>query len=153
MSFMLVAGGIVLGMFLLAYLRSGRFGMTVLALGAGYLLALLWVDTLAAHTMVQLSFLAWRDAVYMILVLLPGLLALFFSHKQKSLLPRIVAALAIAVLSMVLLLPLFSPESESQTVYAMIERYREVIMSGLLALGLLDMVFARLPKTPKHDKH
>jgi hypothetical protein len=153
MSFMFVGGGIALTVLLLAYFRPGRFGTTVLALGTGYLLTLIWIDTLAMYEFIRPSFLSWRDAAMIALVTFPGLLALLFSNKQKSLLPRIVAAPAVALLVITLLLPLFIADAESQIMYRMIEDYRELIISGLLVLGLLDMVFARLPKATKHDKH
>jgi len=151
MSFMLIAGGIALGTLLLSYLRSGRFGATALALGAGYLLTLLWADTLTAKA-IQLPFLSWHNAVYSGLVLLPGLLTLIFSHKQKGFLPRIVAALILSVFVIALLLPMFNPEPITQMAYDTVEHYREVIISGVLALGLLDMIFSRSPKPPKHSK-
>lgn len=153
MSFMMVGGGIVLSVLLLSYLRAGRFGMTVLALGAGYLLALLWMDRLAMYEFIRPSFLSWRDTVYITLIILPGLLALLFGHSKRSLVPRVIAAPAIALLVITLLLPLFTADGQSQMVYVVIERNRELIISGMLVLGLLDMIAARLPKATKHDKH
>lgn len=150
---MLVGGSIALSVLLLSYLRAGRFGMTVLALGAGYLLTLLWMDRLAMYEFIQPSFLSWRDTVSIALITLPGLLALLFGHKQKGLVPRIIAAPAVALLVITFLLPLFAADGQSQAVYTVIERNRELIISGVLVLGLLDMVSARLPKASKHDKH
>lgn len=152
MSFIFVAGLVAVIAFLLCMVRPGRFGMTVLALGAGYLLATLWTDSLAASQLVQLPFVSWRDAVFMGLILLPGVVALILGPRQKSLVPRIVAALAVALLAVTLILPLFKAGPESGAVYHFISQYRDVIVSSLLVFGLLDAVFSRLPKAPKPSK-
>lgn len=152
MSGLFIVAAPALLLFLVSYLRSGRFGATVLALGVGYLLAMMWTDVLAAYGDVSLPHLAWRDIVYSLLVLSPGVLALLFSHKQKSLIPRSLAAVAIAVLGIMLLLPIFAPWMVGQELYATLEQYQGVIITALLLLGLLDMVFSRLPKASKGAK-
>lgn len=152
MSFLVGAGAVAASMVLLSFLRSGRFGLTVLALGAGYLIASLWTDTLASYPLVQLSFLSWRDTVFMALILLPGMLVLLFGHKQKSILPTMIAALAIGLLAVTLTLPVFRAEPQSRFVYDFIRQYREVIMAALLLLGLLDVAFSRSIKAPKPSK-
>ena len=152
MSFMFFAGILAIGTFLLCLVRPGRFGQVVLALGAGYVLASLWADRLADYQLLRLSFVSWGDAVYLGLVLLPGIFVLLFSHKQKSVMPRMVAALAVALLVVALTLPLFSAESQSRIVYDFINQYRDVIIATLLVVGLLDMAFARSPKAPKSSK-
>lgn len=154
MSFLLTAGGALLVLFIIAYLRAGRFGSTVLALGVGYLLALMWADSLATYESVYLPGVPMRDVSYSLLIAVPGLLAMLFSSKQKSLLPRIVQAFAIAVLGVALLLPVLAlGGGHVSEIYRFIELNREIIISGLLALGLLDMVFSRSPKPPKHKGH
>lgn len=152
-SFLFVAGAFGALLFLLAYVRSGRFGTTVLAFGVGYLLSLMWTDILAAHQLVSQPFLSWRDTVYVVLILVPAVLALLFSHKQKSLVPRFVASLAIAALGVVMLLPVFSVWSAGDTLYATIEDNQGLFMTALLLLGLFDMVFSRLPKASRHKEH
>lgn len=152
MSFTLVAGSVALVLFLVSYIRSGRFGSAILALGAGYLLAMMWTEILLPYTTVSLPYLTRHDTVYGVLILLPGILALLLSPKQKSVLPKIIAALAVAGFSVALLLPIFEPWSNGSATYAAMQDYQGVIITGLLVLGLLDVLFARLPKPSKHGK-
>ncbi len=153
MSFLLTAGGALLVLFLLAYLRAGRFGSTVLSFGVGYLLALMWADK-GVYEDVVLSALSPTDTVYLVLIIVPGILAMFFSSKQKSLLPRIVQAFAIAVLGVAMLLPVLGlGGGHISDLYGMVEQNREMIISGLLALGLVDMVLSRSEKSSKHKGH
>ncbi len=126
MSFLLTAGGALLVLFLLAYLRAGRFGSTVLSFGVGYLLALMWADK-GVYEDVVLSALSPTDTVYLVLIIVPGILAMFFSSKQKSLLPRIVQAFAIAVLGVAMLLPV---SGETGAVYALTTASRTPLALG-----------------------
>lgn len=152
MSFLVGAGAVAASMVLLGFLRSGRFGLTVLALGAGYLIASLWADTLAGYQEVQLPYVSWRDAVYGALVLVPGILVLLFGHKQKSILPTALSALLVALLAVTLTLQLFRAEPESRLVYDSIRQYKEVIVAVILAIGVLDVAFSRSVKPPKPSK-
>jgi len=150
MNFILAAGGLAFLLFIFSYIRQGRFGTTVLALSAGYLLATMWGDKLMVYDFISLPFMSWRDGVYLVLVLLPGVLALLFSPKQSGPIPRILGAVFIATLGVALLLPLFASESPAQDVYGAMQQYRETIIAALIALGLLDMVFSRSTKAAKH---
>lgn len=153
MSFMIVGGGIALAFFVLSYFRAGRFGAAALAVGAGYLLTLLWGEVIAAYNLVGLPFLTWRELVYFGMILLPGLLAILFSHKQKSVLPRMIAAIAATLLVIAALLPLLNSEPQTQIIYSLLDQNREVIIGAVLTLGIVDVAFARLPKPPKPSKH
>lgn len=153
MNFMMVAGSIALAAFLLSYIRPGRFGMVTMALGVGYIFAGLWAEHLGKLQLMQLSFLPWPSVVYITLVVLPALVVLLFGRKQKSVFPRLITALFTALLAVLLLFPTFAATAESgHEVYDLLHRYREYGMTILFALGLLDMVFARSPKVPKHTK-
>ncbi len=154
MSFFLTAGGALLGLFLLSYFRAGRFGATVLAFSAGYLLALMWADGLKTYESIYLPGVSMRDVSFALLVVVPGLLAMLFSPKQKSLLPRIVQAFAIAVFGVALLLPVLAlGGGHVGELYELIEDNRNSVITALLLLGLLDMVLSRSEKAPKHNKH
>ena len=149
---MLVAGAVAGTMFLLSYVRAGRFGAMILSLGAGYMLAELWADSLTAgYGAVQLGPLSWSQIIYASTVLGPGVFALLFSHKKKSLVPRIVGAAVAAVFALALLLTMLAAGSDTQVV-AVLREYKEAIITAALVMGLLDTVFARPPKAPKHTK-
>ena len=152
MNFLLTVGGTALVTFLLSYIRAGRFGVTILALGAGYLLALLWTDTLISYPLVEIAFMSWRDAVSVSLVVLPGLFALLFGRKQRSLLPRIVAASVTAVFVVVVLLPVLMVDTSGRGLHTVLSQYRDEIISVILVIGLFDVVLARMPKAPKRTK-
>lgn len=152
MSFYIAVGGVAVVAFLLAYLRAGRFGATALALGIGYLLTFLWIDDLAGLRLVEVPYLSWRDASYAFVVLLPGLLALLFSPKKKSILPKIIASPLIVLLVVTVLLPIIGAGSQGNFVYDNLNYYRNAIITGVLVLGLFDAFFARLPKAPRRSR-
>lgn len=152
MTFLLAIGAVAAVLLVLSYIRPGRFGATMLALGAGYLLAMMWTDILLSYVTVSLPYMTRYDSIYSALIIVPGVLALLCSPRQKSVLPRVVAALAIAGFGVVLLLPVFERWSEGSVTYTMLHDYQGVIITALLVLGLLDILFARLPKTPKRSK-
>ena len=152
MSFLVVAGGVAVVTFLLLHLRSGRFGAVVLSLGIGYLLSFLWLSDLSSLNLMEVPLLSWQDAVYAGLVLLPGLLALLLSPKKKTVLPKIVAATMVAVLVVALMLPIMRFEGQGGYIYDSLHSYRDVVITGVLALGLFDTFFARLPKAPRRNR-
>lgn len=154
MSFLLTAGGALLVLFVISYLRAGRFGATILAFGVGYLLAAMWTDTIVAFKSVPVPGVPWRDVVYALLIVTPGILALLFSPKQKSLLPRIVQAFLIAVFAVALLLPILGlGGGHIGEFYTILEKNRDVVVTLLLLLGLFDMVISRSEHAPKSAKH
>lgn len=154
MSFLLTAGGALLVLFLLAFLRAGRFGTTILAFGVGYLLATIWTDALASYGNFSMPGVSSKDITYAMLVVTPGILALIFSPKQKSLLPGLLQAFAVAVLGVALLAPILGVGGgQISEFYTLIEQNRDILVTVLLLLGLLDMVFSRSEKAPKHKEH
>lgn len=152
MNFLIFAGVVALTLFVLSYLRTGRFGYTVLAFGAGYLLANLWSSTLASYMNVTVTPLSSRDIVYGLMILLPGITALLLGHKLGSALPRIVQALILAALGVALLLPILGIGSSGYQLYALVKQYRDIIISVILVIGLADMVVSRSSKMPKRHK-
>lgn len=153
MNFLIIIGSVAAGLFMLTFIRSGRFGVAALALGVGYLLARMWTDILVSLTSFALPYISTSDTVHAGLILLPGILALLFGHHQNSLVPRPVGALIIATLGVTLLLPIFEPWANGHEVYRTLENYQGVIITGGLILGLLDIIFGRLPKAPKRSSH
>lgn len=160
MSFLVAIGGLAAAIFVLSYMRAGRFGPVVLSIGAGYILAELWTDklvTIYTQLNADFSLLAWPTATYAGLMLLPGLLALVLSQKRQGFLPRIIAGLAVSLLVVVMLLPSmdssFVVEAPLRVAYDTLLRYRDIIITLVLVLGVLDIAFGRLPKVGKHHKH
>lgn len=159
MSFLVIIGGLAVALFVIAFFRSGRFGPAVLALSAGYIMAELWAEKIATTYQqfgADFSILAWHGAVYTGIVLLPGLAALLLSQKRQSIIPGILAHVAIALLTVAILLPLVSPalviDSASRSTHDVIMQHRDSIITVILVLGVLDIVFGRLPKLRRHHK-
>lgn len=160
MSFLIVAASFAAALFVLSYLRAGRFGPTMLALGAGYLLAEMWAsrlgDWLEAEFGGSFLMISWQGVAYGALVLMPGLLALLFASKQKSVLPRFIASAVVGVFAVVLLLPVLSVatilDANSRLLHMTVQQYQAVAMTIGLVLGLADIFFSRLPKTPRRRK-
>jgi hypothetical protein len=152
MNFLILGGGVLAVLFLVAYIRAGRFGATVLALGVGYLLALMWTDILLPYAPAALPYMSRYDTVYAFLIVVPGIVTLLFSPKHKSVFPKIITAFAVAALGVVLLLPVFESASQGSTLYTRLQDSQGVIITGLLLLGLLDVAFARFPKPSKPSK-
>lgn len=159
MSFMIVAGALLLGLFLLAYFRPGRYGLTILALVAGSMLASFWSDALASYSAfvgTQFGIVFWRELISAALVLVPALLLLLFSKKGASRIPRIFGALIIGVLAVTLLLPTLTSmviiESGSRSIYAAIDQYRALIITIALVVAFIDVLFTGSSKSHGHDK-
>src|SRR5690606_21461910 len=133
-------------------LRPGRFGVATLSLGTGYLLATLWADALAWVIPTSELAISGSDAAYVVLLLAPTLLVLVLSQKRQGVVPRLVSAVALALLITALLLPVLSiatiMDPGSRSLYETAEQYREVVISVVLVLGLLDVLFSRPTKAP-----
>lgn len=155
---MIVAGSIALLLFTISYIRPGRYGLTVLAMSAGYVLAEFWASTLAGtyRPQADFGFLPWHDAVYSTFVVIPGLLVLLLAHKQQGIVPRIPASLALALLTVTLLLPIFASNFAAGTqvvsVLAFLQEYRQIIFTVIVVLGLGDVLLSRPSKARKHSK-
>src|SRR5690606_15624805 len=126
MSFLIAAGAIAAAVFVFSYIRSGRFGATIVAIGIGYLLAMMWTEILVSYSTISLPYVTRYDTIYSALILMAGILALLFSPRQKSILPKIIAALLVASLSVVLLLPVLEPWSKESALYEAIYNYQGV---------------------------
>lgn len=153
MNDLITLGGIACATLLLSYVRPGRFGVVVLALGVGYITALQWTDALTTLIVLHTPLQAWPVATYAALVLLPGCVALLLARAQRSIVPRVIAACLLAVFVVLLLSPvLLSEAGTPPAVYAGIERYREIGITVLLVLGLADALLSRAPRAVKHSK-
>jgi hypothetical protein len=140
-------------------MRQGRYGPAALSLGAGYIFGQFWADTIAGDYGAlgeALGISAWHDFVFVVLVTVPALLVLILSPKRQSIIPKPVGAFALAALAVALLLPIFSlalvMDAQSRAIYETIENNKEILITAALALGLIDIAFARHPKRAKHGK-
>jgi len=158
-SFMIVAGALLLGLFLLAYFRPGRHGLTILALVAGSMLASFWSDTLASYSAfigTQFRVIFWRELISVMLVLVPALLLLLFSKKGASRVPRLFGAFVVGALAVTLLLPTLTSmviiEPGSRSIYTAIDQYRTLIITIALVVAFIDVLFTSSSKPHGHDK-
>lgn len=161
MSFMVAAGAIGIVVFLLSYIRPGRFGVATLALGAGYILADLWAgyiaDTYGEDLSAVLGAYSWHEVLYLVIALFPALFILVLSRPQGSLLPRTVGSLALVVLATTVVLPVLSitgvMDDQSRTLYSFVESRRNAIVAIILIVGLLDVTLAKPshPLKPSKD--
>lgn len=160
MAFLFVAGGIALGVGLLAYFRPERTGLALLSLGIGSIFAMMWATPLALTYKEDLDAMfgvySWPDLLRVVITVLPMFAVLLFAGKQRSFLPRALGAVTVALLVVVLLLPVLSLsvtfETESRGVYDFLARYREVIITATLLVGMIDTLFMRSPKPLKPGK-
>lgn len=159
MSAAAVAGGVLLAVFALGYLRPGRYGVAALALVAGNLLAAFFAADLADEYRefgVSVSGLSWQNLVYSTLAILPMALIILFSQKLQSVLPRLIGSAFLAVLASAVLVPLFAKAADGASsvhaVSAFLAQYREQIIAGGVGLAVIDAILARPPKPPKHVK-
>lgn len=153
MTFIASAGAVAALAFLLIYVRPGRFGITVLALAAGSLLAGMWADDLSRLQSIHIPLIPFRTLVYGGFVLLPGIVVLLFGGSHKSILPRLFAALILALFIVLLLLPILPVAAGNDVVYTTLRQYEIYGVTVALVLGLLDVMSARMPKAPKrHSK-
>ena len=160
MGFLVIAGAFVAVVGLLAYIRPGRSSMAIIGLGIGYILAQFWAGHIAATYGDNLTALfgpyVWSDITYVVLVVLPMLLALLFGQKRSSGMPRLVDAAMVALLALTIILPAVSfmviVDSESRMVYGFIDQHRNLIITIILLFGLLSSLFIRPLKAVKPGK-
>lgn len=160
MSFMLAAGSIGLVIFLLSYIRSGRFGIAALALGTGYILANFWAghaaDAYGEDLSAVLGAYSWHEVLYLVIALLPVLFVLMLSRSRGSLLPRTIGSLALVVLAVTITLPVLSitgiMDDQSRTLYSFMESKSNAVVAVILIAGLLDVTLAKSSNPLKSSK-
>lgn len=156
MSFVVIFLVIIGALFATAFFTKRRFGVLGLALAAGSILSSLWVGDLTpiiANAGIILVKPPLESVVSAALILLPAVLLLSSGPTYKSMIQRVVGALAFAVLAIALLLePLGSAlviDKIGQPVYDFFLQQRIWIITGALLLAIGDLLMA---KTPKHRK-
>jgi hypothetical protein len=156
MSFLVIFLIVIGLLFAASFFTKRRFGVLGLALAAGALLSSLWVKDLtpvianAGFVIVKPPLTSLVSAA---LILAPALLLLSSGPTYKSLVQRVIGAVAFAILATSLLLePLGSAlviEGVGKTVYDFFVSYHAIIVTAGLVLAMLDLL---ITKTPKHHK-
>lgn len=160
MSFVVIFLIIIGLLFATAFFTKRRFGVLGLALAAGAMLSTLWVGDLTpiiANAGIILVKPPLESVVAGGLILLPALLLLSSGPTYKSFSQRLVGSAAFAVLAIALLLqPLGSAlviDGIGTSVYDFFTHYRTIIITVCLALAILDLLVAKMPKrrSSSHD--
>lgn len=160
MNFLIVAGVIVAIFSVLAYVRSGRAGLAILALIAGHELAELWAAQLAAyssHAADKLDIPLWPGVFYVVLVLVPAALLLLLRKGTTSRVPRLLSALAVGVLAVTLLVPVMESvlliDAASRPLYTAITQYGSVVTTLAVIIAFADLLFMSSSKPHGHTSH
>jgi hypothetical protein len=158
MSFVVIFLLFIGALFATAFFTKRRFGVLGLALAAGAMLSTLWVGDLTpiiANAGIILVKPPLESVVSAALILLPSLLLLSSGPTYKAMWQRVAGAAAYAVLAIALLLePLGSAlviDSFGKPVYDFFIQYRVAIITVCLALAILDLLVAKMPK--HHKEH
>lgn len=159
MNIALIFIGVLVGLFVLAFLTKRRFGVLGLALAAGAMLSSLWAATLTPileQAGVSLQAPPLLTIVSVSLVLFPAILLLFSGPSYKETTPRLIGATLFATLALALLVePLGSAVilvGQSKEVYDFFEKNRVYIVTIGLVAALFDLLATRSP-SQKHVKH
>jgi hypothetical protein len=154
--------GIVIALFLLAFVTRRRFGILGLGLSAGALLASSFSRQLAAFfetNSIGIEGVSADILARCVLILLPSLLLLLGGPKYTKTIPRIAGSAGYAVMGTLLLFAPLSAlieinGSATRSALQFVAEYQ----SGLIALGVaaavVDTIMMHSPKLRKsHDKH
>ena len=153
----LVMIGLVVALFVAAFLSKRRFGVLGLGLAAGAVVSPIWGEN--AGYVVSLTGVVGKgslvDAIAVaLLILTPAVLFMFHGYTYKHIIGRVVGSLLFTVLAIAfLVVPIGSIVVFSGPVgnaYNWIVAYRELIISVGVALAVADFLFARTPQ--KSDK-
>lgn len=150
-------------LFVLAFVTNRRFGILGLALFAGSYLAHSWTGValpFVQQTGVDFSQFGVSTDVLIgiILTIVPSIILLVNSPKYSGKWARVVGALAYAVLSCILLVPVlknaFTLASAQSIVAFITTNYTVLVTAGLIAsIGDLFLSKVRKPSKEKHSKH
>jgi len=158
-SFGLILAGVLVAMFVIAYLTKRRFGVLGLALAAGAVISTIWTDMasgwLGSHDLnLDLGFQSGLAAAG--LTLAPAMLLLFSGPTYSGQLKRIVGAGLFALLAAAFMVqPIGSAlvlTDEARQTYELIESNRDLIIGIGLIVAIFDVFMTKTPKPPK-SKH
>jgi hypothetical protein len=132
-------------LFVIAFLFGKRFGLLLLALGAGFVISQYEAATIVAVSAPYLK--QYISYVPPLIILLPALLLIVaVKGRHRSLIPRIInsAIFSAAALVFVIASPL-TPVSLSGNV-PFITQNVGLLVSGLLILAILEIIFGKASK-------
>lgn len=158
MSFLVIVGGMMVVLGVLAFITRRRFGVLGLALATGALMSTVWVGDvtpLVAQTGLQTLQPPLESIVGAVLTLLPAVVLLLSGPISHAPWQRIGGAILFALLAITLLLEPLSAalviDGPGRLVYEALGEYRIFIVTGCIVVALLDAVAIKSPKrTPKH---
>lgn len=160
MIFWAVFGLIVAAFFGIAFFSRSRMGVAILALLAGSILATMWADDLTmffASMGVTVTHPPLKSLVAAALTLLPVLLLSSRGAHFTAMPRRLVGAGVFTLLATTLLLPVIESaliiDITAKPVFDFLHQYYTMIVTIGLAVGVLDLLFHKAPKSPKPSKH
>lgn len=160
MSFLIIAGIVLGGLFLAAFLTKRRVGLLGLALASGSLLASLWVGNLTplvAQAGVEIVRPPLSSLVATVLILLPVTLLFFRGNSVKGAVWRIVHSFVFAVLAIGFLLEPMSAalvvDEQAKPVFDFLTQYRTLIITGGIVLSVVDLMLGRKRRHEKPAHH
>lgn len=160
MQVVIILGGLLLVLFVMAFITKRRLGVLGFALAAGAILSGLWTDKVTASVEglgLQIAAPPLSLLVAIALLLLPALLLLMSGPTYTKKGHRIVGAAVFAFLACAFLVePLgrnivLTPET--QDVYTFIATNNTYIITLGLIASLADLLVTKTHKPPKEGKH
>ena len=152
MTYLIVLGIYLVGLFLVAWLSRCSMGVPTLALAAGALMATLWTDSLTpivAQTGVVVTQPPLTSIVSIALTLLPAIIVMLRSHKVSSHHHSLWGSIVFAVLGVMLTYGAFSnavilDDASSQYVLQMV-KYQNIITTACVVFALGEVLFHKKP--------
>ena len=146
----LVLIGLIVALFITAFLSKRRFGILGLGLTAGAVISPLWSEN--AGYIVSLTGVVGKgpfvDAIAAsLLILIPAVLFMFHGYSYKHIVARVVGSVLFTVVAVAFLIePIGSIlvfSGPVGDVYTWIATFKELIISGGVAIAVVDFLFAR----------
>ena len=161
MGFLLVAGGLFVVLFLIAFVTKRRLGVLAPALVVGALLSELWVGDLTP-VVAQAGFIMSKppleSVVAAALTLVPAGIILLSGPAYHGKTMRIISALLFALLANLLLLDIYNSaviiEGGGKVVYDALVAWKVMAVSAIVLLAIFDVLGMKTSKPkPVEAKH
>lgn len=156
---LIILGGSLLLLFLLAFIMKRRFGVLGLALTAGALLSTYWTAAVQAFLEQQGITLAappLSGVVALALALFPAVLLLFGGPTYNNKSQRIFGSLLFALMAFLIVLPnlttIFVVEPNAEPIIANIMQYKSSVLAVLIVYATIDTMLAQGKKKGDEKK-
>ena len=160
MDVVVILGIVAALLFVGAYVTRRRFGVLGLALAAGYVLSVLWHDTLvqvADTVRIDTGVISSVTLLTLAVILLPSIVLLFGGPSYKTKRGRLLGSLFYAVLAVVFSLGALEHTlvlmGEGKVVYDTVVEYEQYILTAALVVAVLDIMHARTSGGKKSEHH